>query len=93
MSNWMSSLIQAQDGCLQMVAQGAAMGRVQQEQLAQNVAQRAMMPSMSDQVSYLRAQLAHREAQPEQVRAEPDNHFVREEGIYPAVALKIGNPG
>ena len=79
MSNWMSSLIQAQDGCLQMVAQRATMGRVPQEQLAQNVAQRAMMPSTSDQVSYLRAQLAHREAQPEQVRAERDNHFEEEE--------------
>ena len=76
MSNWMSSLIQAQDGCLQMVAQRATMGRAQQEQLAQNVAQRAMMPSTSDQVSYLYAQFAHREAQLEQVRAERDNHFV-----------------
>ena len=34
MSNWMSSLIHAQDGCLQMVAQRASMGRIQQEQLA-----------------------------------------------------------
>ena len=32
MSNWMSSLIQQQDGCLQMVAQRANLGRVQQEQ-------------------------------------------------------------
>ena len=79
MSNWMSSLIHAQDGCLQMVAQRASMGRVQQEQLAQQVAQRSMMPSMTDQVSYLRAQLAHRDAQLEQVRAERDNHFVQEE--------------
>ena len=77
----MSSLTQAQDGCLQMVAQRATMGRAQQEQLAQNVAQRAMMPSPSDQVSYLRAQLARREAQPEQVRAERDNHFVQEEEV------------
>ena len=46
------------------------MGRVQQEQLAQQVAQRSTMPSMTDQVSYLRAQLAHRDAQLEQVRAE-----------------------
>ena len=75
----MSSLIQVQDGCLQMVAQRATMGRVQQEQLAQTVAQRAAMPSPSDQVSYLRAQLAHREAQLEQVRAERDSHFVQEE--------------
>ena len=79
MSDWMSSLIHAQDGCLQMVAQRVSMGRVQQEQLAQQVAQRSMMPSMTDQVSYLRAQLAHRDAQLEQVRAERDNHFVQEE--------------
>ena len=55
------------------------MGRAQQEQLAQNVAQRAMMPSTTDQVSYLRAQLAHRDAQLEQVRAERYNHFVQKE--------------
>ena len=79
MSTWMSSLIQAQDGCLQMAAQRATMGRTQQEQLAQTVAQRATMPSTSDQVSYLRAQFAHREAQLEQVRAERDNHFIQEE--------------
>ena len=79
MSNWMSTLIHAQDGCLQTVAQRISMGRVQQEQLAQQVAQRSMMPSMTDQVSYLRAQLAHRDAQLEQVRAERDNHFVQEE--------------
>ena len=42
-------------------------------------AQRAAMPSPNDQVSYLRVQLAHREAQLEQVRAEQDNHFVQEE--------------
>ena len=39
-SNWMSGLIQAQDGCLQMVAHRLLMGRVQQEQLAHNLAQR-----------------------------------------------------
>ena len=39
MSSWMSSLIHAQDGCLQMVAQRVSMGSVQQEQLAQQVAQ------------------------------------------------------
>ena len=76
---WMSNLIQSQDGCLQMVAQRVNMGRVQQEQLAQNVAQRAMMSSTSYQVSYLRAQLAHREAHLDQVRAGRDNHFVQEE--------------
>ena len=87
MSNWMRSLIQAQDGCLQMVAQRASMGRVQQEQLAQNVAQRAMMPSTADQVSYLRAQLAHRDAQLELVRAERDTNFVQEEEVLAHVRL------
>ena len=56
-----------------------SMGRVHQEQLAQTVAQRVAMPSPSDQVSHLRAQLTHREAQLEQVRAERDNQFVQEE--------------
>ena len=83
----MSSLIHAQDGCLQMVAQRASMGRVQQEQLAQQVAQRSTMPSMTDQVSYLRAQLAHRDAQLEQVRAERDNHFVQEEEVLARMRL------
>ena len=81
MSNWMSSLIQQQDGCLQMVAQRDNLGRAQQEQLAHAVAQRAAMPSQNDQVSYLRAQLAHREAQLEQVHAERDNHFTQEEVV------------
>ena len=70
MSSWMSSLIQAQDGCLQMVAHRVSIGRVQQEQLAQHVAQRSMMPSTTDQFSYFLAQLAHRDAQLEQVRAQ-----------------------
>ena len=87
MSNWMSSLIQAQDGCLQMVAQRVSMGRVQQEQLAQTVAQRAMMPSTSDQVLYFCAQLAHREAQLEQVRAERDNHFVQNKRVLAHMRL------
>ena len=78
MSNWVSNLIQHQDGCLQMVAQQATKGRLRQEQLAQT-AKYATMPSQNDQVSYLRAQLAHREAQLEQVRAERDNHFIQEE--------------
>ena len=78
-SNWMSSLFQQQDGCLQIVAQRANLGRVKQEKLAHTVAQTAAMPSLNDQVSYLRAQLAHREAQLEQVRAERDNHIVQEE--------------
>ena len=98
MSNCMSSLIQAQDGCLQMVAQRVTTGRVQQEQLAQTVAQCAMMPSTSDQVSYFRAQLTHREAQLEQVRAEQDNHFVQEEEVLTHMRLlsseaKDWNPG
>ena len=38
MSSWMSSLISAQDGCLQAVAQRASMGRTHQEHLAQQVA-------------------------------------------------------
>ena len=87
MSIWMSSLIHAQDGCLQMVAQRASMGRIQQEQLAQQVAQQSTMPSMTDQVSYLRAQLAHRDALLEQVRAERDNHFVQEEEVLTHMRL------
>ena len=87
MSTWMSSLIHAQDRCLQMVAQRVSMGRVQQEQLAQQVAQRSMMPSMTDQVSYLRAQPAHRDAQLEQVRAERDNHVVQEEEVLAHMRL------
>ena len=87
MNNWMSSLIHAQDGCLQMVAQRASMGRAQQEQLAQQVAQRSMMRSMTDHVSYLRAQLAHRDAQLEQVRAERDSHFVQEEEVLAHMRL------
>ena len=87
MSNWMSSLIHAQDGCLQMVAQRASMGRAHQEHLAQQVAQLSMMPSMTDQVAYLRAQLAHRDAQLEQLRAERDNHFVQEEEVLAHMRL------
>ena len=75
----MSSLIQQQDGRLQMVAQRVTMGRVQQEQLAQAVAQRAAMPSPNDQVSYLRTQLTHRQAQLEQVHEERNNHLFQEE--------------
>ena len=66
-------------GAFKWLLKGLTMGRTQQEQLAQQVAQRSMMPSTTDQVSYLRAQLAHRDAQLEQVRAERDNHFVQEE--------------
>ena len=42
---------------------------------------------MTDQVSYLRAQLAHRDAQLEQVRAERDNHFVQEEEVLAHMRL------
>ena len=62
-----------------MVAHRASMGRSQQEHLAQQVAQRSAMPSTNNQVAYLRAQLALRDAQIEQVKAERDNHFVQEE--------------
>ena len=79
MSTWMSSLINAQDGCLQAVAHRASMGRSQQEHLAHQVALRSTMPSTTNQVAYLRAQLALRDAQIEQVKAERDNHFVQEE--------------
>ena len=63
------------------------MGRVRQEQLAQQVAQCSMMPSMTDQDSYLRAQLAHRDAQLEQVRAERDNQFAQEEEVLAHMRL------
>ena len=79
MSTWMSSLINAQDGCLQAVAQRASMGRARQEHLAQQVALRSTLPSTNNQVAYLRAQLALRDAQIEQVKAQRDNHFVQEE--------------
>ena len=78
-STWMSSLINAQDGRLQMVAHRASMGRSQQEHLAQQVALRSTMPSTNNQVAYLRAELALRDAQIEQVKAERDNHYVQEE--------------
>ena len=87
MSTWMSSLIHAQDGCLQMVAPRVSMGKVHQEHLAQQVAQHSMMPSMNDQFAYLRAQLAHRGAQLEQVRAERDNHFVQENEVLTHMRL------
>ena len=45
------------------------------------------MPSPNDQVSYLRAQLAHREAQQEQVPAERDNHFIQEEEVLAHMRL------
>ena len=79
MSTWMSSLINAQDGCLQAVAQRASMGRTHQEHLAQQVALRSTMPSTNNQIAYLRAQLALRDAQIEQVKAQRDSHYVQEE--------------
>ena len=42
---------------------------------------------MTDQVSYLRAQLAHRDARLEQVRAERDNQFVQEEEVLAHMRL------
>ena len=56
------------------------------------VAQRSMMPSMTDQVTYLRAQLAHRDAQLEQVRAGRDNHFVQEEEVLAHMRLLSSEP-
>ena len=79
MSTWMSNLINAQDGRLQAIAQRASMGRARQEHLAQQVALRSTLPSTKKQVAYLRAQLALRDAQIEQVKAQRDNHFVQEE--------------
>ena len=87
MSTWMSSVINAQDGCLQMVAHRASMGRSQQEHLAQQVALRSTMPSTHNQVAYLRAQLALRDAQIEQVKAERDTHFVQEEEVLAHMRL------
>ena len=81
MLTWMSSLINAQDGCLQAVAHRASMGRSQQEHLAHQVALRSTMPSTTNQLAYLRAQLALRDAQIEQVKAERDSHFVQEEEV------------
>ena len=87
MSTWMSSLINAQDGCLQAVAHRASMGRSQQEHLAHQVTLRSTMPSTTNQVAYLRAQLALRDAQIEQVKAERDNHFVQEEEVLAHMRL------
>ena len=87
MSTWMSSLISAQDGCLQAVAHRASMGRSQQEHLAHQAALRSTMPSTTNQVAYLRAQLALRDAQIEQVKAERDNHFVQEEEVLAHMRL------
>ena len=87
MSTWMSSLINAQDGCLQAVAQRASMGRTHQEHLAQQVALRSTMPSTNNEVAWLRAQLALRDAQIEQVKAQRDSHFVQEEEVLAHMRL------
>ena len=55
------------------------MGRTHHEHLAQQVALRSTMPSTSNEVTWLRAQLALRDAQIEQVKAQRDSHFVQEE--------------
>ena len=55
------------------------MGRTHQEHLAQQVALRSTMPSTSNEVAWLRAQLALRDAQIEQVKAQRDSHFVQDE--------------
>ena len=82
MTSWMSSPINQRDGHLRVVAQQATQGRLRQEQLAQTVAHSAAMPSQTnDKVQYLRAQLAHRDAQLEHVRSERDTHFVQEEEL------------
>ena len=87
MSTWMSSLINAQDGCLQAVAQRAFMGRSHQEHLAHQVAMRTTMPSTTNEVAWLRAQLVLRDAQIEQVKAQRDGHFVQEEELLAHMRL------
>ena len=87
MSTWMSSLINAHDGCLQAVAQRASMGRTHQEHLAHQVALRTTMPSTTNEVAWLRAQLALRDAQIEQVKAQRDGHFVQEEELLAHMRL------
>ena len=83
MSTWMSSLINAQDGCLQAVA---SMGRSHQEHPAHQVALRTTMPSTTNE-AWLRAQLALRDAQIEQVKAQRDGHFVQEEELLAHMRL------
>ena len=78
-TSWMSSLINQQDGCLQWLPGRRRKVESNQEQLAQSVAHRAAMRTQNDQVQYLRALLAHRDAQFEHVCSERDTHFVQEE--------------
>ena len=70
-----------------MAAHQATRSRIRQEQLAQTVAHSAAMPSQHKQVPYLRAQLAHREAQLEHVRSEHGTHFVAEEELLARMRL------
>ena len=67
-------------GAYRWLLDHASQGRLRQEQLAQTVAMSAPnMPSPDrDQTQYLRAQLAHRDAQLEHVRSERDTQFVQE---------------
>ena len=78
MFNWMSSLIQQQDGCLQMVAQRA--------KLEESNKSSWYIPLPREQRCHLQTikyriyvHNSHIEAQPEQARAERDNHFIQEE--------------
>ena len=87
MSTWMSSLINAQDGCLQAVAQRASMGRTHQEHLAHQVALRTTMPSRTNEVAWLRAQLSLGDAQIEQIKAQRDGHFIQEEELLAHMRL------
>ena len=45
------------------------------------------MPSTTNQVAYLRAQLALRDAQIQQVKAQRDSHFVQEEEVLAHMRL------
>ena len=63
------------------------MGRSHQEHLAHQVALRTTMPSTTNEVAWLRAQLALRDAQIEQVKAQRDGHFVQEEELLAHMRL------
>ena len=87
MSTWMSSLINAQDGRLQAVAHRASMAGLNKSNWHFKVTLRSTMPSTTNPVAYLRAQLALRDAQIELVKAERDNHFVQEEEVLAHMRL------
>ena len=74
-----------------MVVQQATQGRLRQEHLAQTIARCAAMPSQQNQVQYLRAQLAHREAQLAQVCAERDKTFIEEEEEEVLAHVRLGS--